>query len=238
MWFLLDLKLHTQNILFVYKKSVYNRAEGLHIGIHNGEWRFQYFEMHPKKAAPSPVTVKVVGKPFPVISWLDIGWDLGWFWVCRRLISHRQHWEGMSPDNGAGQPVRAAKWGHLIADAASLTASLTGSYLCVLSETRPEHIFISPPLYRTGSCSEMCLLQADSIWHHCTDDLQSRHCGRWSILSRGDVSSCFESWLCDTRKSSPHSYKVVVKNVCVPRLYVANNSVSRIIAMSNSSWKL
>lgn len=51
----------------------------------------------------------------------------------------------MPPDGGDGRPARAQpKRERLIAAAASLTASLAVSYLSELSETRSEHIFISP----------------------------------------------------------------------------------------------
>lgn len=106
-----------------------------------------------KKAAPSPTTVKAVGKLFPFVSWLDrqrqIS-DPGWLWIWRRLISYRRHWEGMSPDwRRWSVCVRAVKWGHLIADAASLTASLTGSYLSVLSDNKVwTHLYQSSPLPR------------------------------------------------------------------------------------------
>ena len=87
--------------------------------------------------------------------------DLGWLRVWRRrrrrgrrrrrrrLFSNTQTFNKFSRNVAWQQHrsarVRSEKWGRLIAAAASLTASLTGSYLSELSETRSEHILISPP---------------------------------------------------------------------------------------------
>lgn len=98
------------------------------------------------------------------------------FNIVRRNVPWQHHWS---------VHTRSVKGARLIADAASLTATLAGHdgcYLSELSETRSAHIFICPPPTSLAPAARplgvlwvfvcvtatACLFKADSIWHPCT----------------------------------------------------------------------
>lgn len=119
-----------------FKISIINGKEKWRLSLPS-KWRINLFFLYPSIFILTNQSVTV------------------WLRIWRSFVSHRQHFYlfFLEECRLTGQ-CESARWGLLIADAASLTASLT-LYLSEPSETRSEHVSICPPLGPlTGSSSE------------------------------------------------------------------------------------